>query len=105
MLVCLRKPGICVNLKIYHKCQGISTMNLLNTSSEVNSEMLINWLHLDIHVLLLMLQRLDSKLTDQQKKLEEGKVPMPMYSCLHVKKHVSAMVFHGRFNQLYLKHA
>ena len=40
MLVCLRKPGICVNLKIYHKCQGISTMNLLNTSSEVNSEML-----------------------------------------------------------------
>ena len=41
-------------------------------------------------------QRLSSKLTDQQEKIETGQIPMPMYSCLHVKKHVSAMVFHGR---------
>ncbi|XP_045199096.2 cytosolic phospholipase A2-like isoform X2 [Mercenaria mercenaria] len=42
----------------------------------------------------LLQGRLDSKLTDQQQKLKDGKIPMPMYSCLHVKKHVSAMVFH-----------
>lgn len=42
----------------------------------------------------LLQGRLHSKLTDQQKKVADGKIPMPMYSCLHVKKHVSAMVFH-----------
>ncbi|KAL4218780.1 Cytosolic phospholipase A2 [Mactra antiquata] len=42
----------------------------------------------------LLQGRLDSKLSHQQEKLKEGKIPMPMYSCLHVKKHVSAMVFH-----------
>ncbi|KAH3799288.1 hypothetical protein DPMN_152894 [Dreissena polymorpha] len=42
----------------------------------------------------LLKNRLESKLSDQQEKLKEGAIPMPMYSCLHVKKQVSAMVFH-----------
>lgn len=42
----------------------------------------------------LLKGRLEARLSDQQKKIEEGKIPMPLYSCLHVKKHVSAMVFH-----------
>ncbi|KAK3600352.1 hypothetical protein CHS0354_015949 [Potamilus streckersoni] len=43
----------------------------------------------------LLKGRLDTKLTDQREKLKDGSVPLPMYTCLHVKKHVSAMVFHG----------
>ncbi|XP_052790601.1 cytosolic phospholipase A2-like isoform X1 [Mya arenaria] len=42
----------------------------------------------------LLKNRLDAKLSDQQTKIKGGRIPMPMYSCLHVKKHVSAMVFH-----------
>lgn len=40
-------------------------------------------------------QRLESKLTDQQDILKKAEVPMPLYTCLHVKKNVSAEVFHG----------
>lgn len=42
----------------------------------------------------LLQGRLEARLTDQQEKIKDGEIPMPMYSCLHVKKHVSAMVFH-----------
>ncbi|KAK6195024.1 hypothetical protein SNE40_000542 [Patella caerulea] len=38
--------------------------------------------------------RLESRLSDQQSKVNEGSIPMPIYTCLHVKKHVSAMIFH-----------
>lgn len=42
----------------------------------------------------LLRNRLDTKLSDQAEKLKEGDIPMPLYTCLHVKKHVSAMIFH-----------
>ncbi|KAH9524899.1 Cytosolic phospholipase A2 [Bulinus truncatus] len=48
--------------------------------------------HLVGHTLLK--DRLDSKLSDQQRVLNEGQCPMPLYSCLHVKKTTSPMVFH-----------
>ena len=34
-----------------------------------------------------------SKLSDQKVKIEEGEVAMPMYTCIHVKKNVSAKIF------------
>ena len=46
----------------------------------------------------MLLQRLDAKLSDQQQKLQDGSIPMPLYTCLHVKKHVSAMIFHGQWD-------
>lgn len=42
----------------------------------------------------LLNERMDSKLTDQRKIIETGMVPFPLYTCLHVKRQVSAMVFH-----------
>ncbi|XP_071097196.1 cytosolic phospholipase A2-like [Haliotis cracherodii] len=42
----------------------------------------------------LLKGRLDTRLTDQQQRLQSGEIPMPLYTCLHVKKHVSAMIFH-----------
>ncbi|RUS70626.1 hypothetical protein EGW08_021610 [Elysia chlorotica] len=38
--------------------------------------------------------RLDSKLSDQKQAVDQGQCPLPLYTCLHVKKSVSAMVFH-----------
>ncbi|KAL5011734.1 hypothetical protein ScPMuIL_010285 [Solemya velum] len=43
----------------------------------------------------LLKGRMEAKLTDQRQILKHGDVPLPLYTCLHVKKHVSAMVFHG----------
>ncbi|KAH9524898.1 Cytosolic phospholipase A2 [Bulinus truncatus] len=48
--------------------------------------------HLVGHTLLK--DRLDSNLSDQQRVLSDGQCPMPLYSCLHVKKTTSPMVFH-----------
>ncbi|KAK7094705.1 cytosolic phospholipase A2-like isoform X2 [Littorina saxatilis] len=42
----------------------------------------------------LLKERMESKLSDQQQKVQEGTIPMPLYTCLHVKKSVSAMIFH-----------
>ncbi|XP_062622371.1 cytosolic phospholipase A2-like [Saccostrea cucullata] len=42
----------------------------------------------------ILKNRLDSKLTDQQDILKKADVPLPLYTCLHVKKNVSAEVFH-----------
>lgn len=42
----------------------------------------------------ILKNRLESKLTDQQDILKKADVPMPLYTCLHVKKNVSAEVFH-----------
>lgn len=50
----------------------------------------------EFHVVLPVTQRLDAKLSDQQVKIQDGNIPMPLYTCLHVKKHVSAMIFHGK---------
>lgn len=41
----------------------------------------------------LLVKRIDAKLTDQRQKLQEGKIPFPLYTCLHVKKNVMAKVF------------
>ena len=41
----------------------------------------------------LLQERMNFKLTDQKKIIENGKVPFPLYSCLHVKRQVSAMIF------------
>ncbi|GFO49458.1 cytosolic phospholipase a2 [Plakobranchus ocellatus] len=38
--------------------------------------------------------RLDAKLSDQRNTVDQGQSPLPLYTCLHVKKSVSAMVFH-----------
>ena len=38
---------------------------------------------------------MDTKLTDQQDKIKDGQAPMPLYTCVHVKKDVSAKVFQG----------
>ncbi|CAL1537190.1 unnamed protein product [Lymnaea stagnalis] len=42
----------------------------------------------------LLKNRLETKLSDQRKAINNGQCPMPLYTCLHVKKSVSAMVFH-----------
>ncbi|XP_064615815.1 cytosolic phospholipase A2-like [Liolophura sinensis] len=41
----------------------------------------------------LLKDRLGSKLTDQQVKLADGSIPMPLYTCVHVKNAVSAKSF------------
>ncbi|XP_055898257.1 cytosolic phospholipase A2-like isoform X4 [Biomphalaria glabrata] len=42
----------------------------------------------------LLKDRLDSKLSDQRQAVSDGLSPLPLYTCLHVKNSVSAMVFH-----------
>lgn len=41
----------------------------------------------------LLRRRKECRLTDQQAKLMDGAVPLPLYTCLHVKKNVTAKVF------------
>ncbi|GAB6032190.1 Cytosolic phospholipase A2 zeta, variant 2 [Chamberlinius hualienensis] len=41
----------------------------------------------------LLVKRLDSLLTEQRAKLQDGRIPLPLYTCLHVKKDVMAKVF------------
>lgn len=41
----------------------------------------------------LLSNRKECRLTEQRRKIENGDVPLPLYSCLHVKKSVSAQVF------------
>ncbi|XP_041356392.1 cytosolic phospholipase A2-like [Gigantopelta aegis] len=41
----------------------------------------------------LLKGRLDMKLTDQRDKISEGDTPMPLYTCVHVKKDVPARSF------------
>lgn len=43
----------------------------------------------------LVFQRKTCKLTDQQIKIVDGNIPMPLYTCVHVKKNVSARAFQG----------
>ncbi|XP_063423775.1 cytosolic phospholipase A2-like [Mytilus trossulus] len=42
----------------------------------------------------LLHERMNAKLTDQRDIIETGEVPFPLYTCLHVKRQVSAMIFH-----------
>ncbi|CAH1802387.1 unnamed protein product, partial [Owenia fusiformis] len=41
----------------------------------------------------LLKDRLEMTLSDQQDKVNEGQAPLPLYTCVHVKKDVSAKVF------------
>ena len=34
-----------------------------------------------------------TRLSDQREKVQNGSAPLPLYTCLHVKSNVSAMVF------------
>ena len=42
---------------------------------------------------LLGESRLQRKLTDQRKCIEDGAAPMPLYTCLNVKEDRSALLF------------
>ncbi|CAG5129542.1 unnamed protein product, partial [Candidula unifasciata] len=42
----------------------------------------------------LLKDRLKAKLSDQRQTVQAGLCPLPLYTCLHVKKSVSAMIFH-----------
>ena len=44
-----------------------------------------------------LFQRMDSKLSDVQAKLADGGIPMPLLTCVHVKKDRSARSFQGRY--------
>ena len=48
----------------------------------------------------LLKGRMKARLSDQADKIRNGQVPMPMYTCLHVKSNVSAKIF-----QVSLKHS
>ncbi|XP_035221148.1 cytosolic phospholipase A2-like isoform X3 [Stegodyphus dumicola] len=41
----------------------------------------------------LLKGRCDARLSQQQEKIDGGQVPLPLYTCLHVKSNVSAKVF------------
>ncbi|XP_076435654.1 uncharacterized protein LOC143275440 [Babylonia areolata] len=41
----------------------------------------------------LLKGRLESRLTDQRQKIDDARVPMPLYTCVHVKKDVPARSF------------
>ena len=41
----------------------------------------------------LLKGRMKARLSDQADKINQGQVPMPMYTCLHVRSNVSAKVF------------
>ena len=41
----------------------------------------------------LLKGRMKARLSDQADKIRNGQVPMPMYTCLHVKSNVSAKIF------------
>jgi hypothetical protein len=38
-------------------------------------------------------QRMKSKLSDQREPLAGGRAALPLYTCLHVKKNISAKIF------------
>ena len=39
---------------------------------------------------------MDSTLTAQREKIKDGASPMPLYTCVHVKKDVPARSFQGK---------
>jgi len=41
----------------------------------------------------LLRGRMKSKLSDQAEKIKDGEVAMPLYTCIHVKKNISAKIF------------
>jgi len=41
----------------------------------------------------LLLGRMKSKMSDQAEKIKDGEVAMPLYTCIHVKKNISAKIF------------
>lgn len=45
---------------------------------------------------MLVLQRLDVKLTDLQKKIDLGQKPLPLMTCVNVKSDRTARSFQGK---------
>lgn len=41
-------------------------------------------------------QRMDTKLSSMQAKINEGQSPLPLFTCLHVKPDVSELMFAGK---------
>ena len=44
-------------------------------------------------IFLWNLKRMKARLSDQREKVLNGSAPLPLYTCLHVKSNVSAMIF------------
>ena len=40
-----------------------------------------------------LVQRMKSKLSEQREHLVGGRAALPLYTCLHVKKNISAKIF------------
>lgn len=46
---------------------------------------------------------MESTLSEQRSKLKRAEMPLPIYSCIHVKPNATAKQFHGTLsNRLYL---
>lgn len=51
---------------------------------------------LTLCVFVCFAQRMDTKLSALQGKINEGQSPMPLFTCLHVKPDVSELMFAGK---------
>ena len=60
-----------------------------------------NLLDIDIFIFLCNLKRMKARLSDQREKVLNGSAPLPLYTCLHVKSNVSAMIFQVNIIQIY----
>ena len=64
--------------------------------------MLKYWnLDIDIFIFLCNLKRMKARLSDQREKVLNGSAPLPLYTCLHVKSNVSAMIFQVNIIHIY----
>ena len=50
-------------------------------------------MNIDMFIFLWNLKRMKARLSDQREKVLNGSAPLPLYTCLHVKSNVSAMIF------------
>ena len=50
-------------------------------------------MNINISIFLFNLKRMKARLSDQREKVLNGSAPLPLYTCLHVKSNVSAMIF------------
>lgn len=51
---------------------------------------------------LLSQQRMDTKLSELQEKINEAQAPLPLFTCLHVKPDVSELKFAGKRAHIYI---
>lgn len=67
----------------------------VNTGVYVCVHSLVSTVYSCIHV-FLHVQRMDSKLSAMQEKINEAQSPLPLFTCLHVKPDVSELMFAGK---------